>query len=51
MTPLRINLEQETGHGHFDMASRDKLISGKLEDYEFPSEAIAESIKHLPKVG
>jgi len=40
-----------TGHGHFDMASYDKFFSGQLEDYEYPQEAIAESLKHLPKVG
>ena len=39
-----------TGHGHFDMASYDRFLSGKLEDYEYPAEAIAESLKHLPKV-
>ncbi len=40
-----------TGHGHFDMASYDKYFSGKLEDYDYPAEAITESLKHLPKVG
>ncbi len=40
-----------TGHGHFDMASYDKYFSGKLEDYDYPAEAIVESLKHLPKVG
>ena len=40
-----------TGHGHFDMASYDKFFSGKLEDYDYPEAAIAESLKHLPKVG
>ncbi|MGQ0698442.1 MAG: TrpB-like pyridoxal phosphate-dependent enzyme [Panacagrimonas sp.] len=40
-----------TGHGHFDMASFDRYLSGQLEDYEYPVEAINESLKHLPKVG
>ena len=40
-----------TGHGHFDMASYDKYFSGQLEDYDYPAAAIAESLKHLPKVG
>ncbi|MDR2838968.1 MAG: TrpB-like pyridoxal-phosphate dependent enzyme, partial [Azonexus sp.] len=40
-----------TGHGHFDMASYDRYLSGKLEDYDYPAEAISESLKHLPKVG
>ncbi len=45
---ILINL---TGHGHFDMASYDKYFAGKLEDYDYPAEAIAESLQHLPKVG
>ena len=40
-----------TGHGHFDMASYDKFFSGQLEDFAYPAEAIAESLKHLPQVG
>ena len=40
-----------TGHGHFDMASYDKYFAGQLEDYSYPAEAVAESLKHLPKVG
>jgi tryptophan synthase beta chain len=39
-----------TGHGHFDMASYDRYFSGKLEDFEYPAEAIQESLAHLPKV-
>ncbi|WP_026687478.1 TrpB-like pyridoxal phosphate-dependent enzyme [Azovibrio restrictus] len=40
-----------TGHGHFDMASYDKFFAGKLEDFAYPAEAIADSLKHLPQVG
>lgn len=40
-----------TGHGHFDMASYDRFFAGQLEDYAYPAEAIADSLKHLPKVG
>ncbi len=39
-----------TGHGHFDMASYDRFFSGKLEDFEYPAEAIRDSLAHLPKV-
>jgi len=39
-----------TGHGHFDMASYDKYLAGKLEDYAYPQAAIAASLEHLPKV-
>jgi tryptophan synthase beta chain len=40
-----------SGHGHFDMASYDKYFSGQLEDYNYPEEAIKESLAHLPKIG
>ena len=40
-----------TGHGHFDMASFDKYLSGQLEDYAYPREAIEQSLAGLPKVG
>ncbi|UCH53346.1 MAG: TrpB-like pyridoxal phosphate-dependent enzyme [Pseudomonadota bacterium] len=39
-----------SGHGHFDMAAFDKYFAGELEDFEYPKDAIEESIKHLPKV-
>ncbi len=39
-----------SGHGHFDMAAYDRYFAGELEDYEYPAEAIAESMKKLPKV-
>ena len=40
-----------TGHGHFDMASYDRFLAGELENYAYPAEAIADSLRHLPKVG
>ncbi|MBK1681579.1 TrpB-like pyridoxal phosphate-dependent enzyme [Rhodocyclus tenuis] len=40
-----------TGHGHFDMASYDRYLAGQLENYEYPAEAIAASLAHLPQVG
>jgi tryptophan synthase beta chain len=39
-----------SGHGHFDLGAYDAYIAGKLEDYEYPDEKIAESLKNLPKV-
>ena len=39
-----------SGHGHVDMAAYDAFFSGDLEDYEYPEEAIKESLAHLPKV-
>ena len=40
-----------SGHGHFDMASYDRYFAGKLEDYDYPVEAVKASLAHLPKVG
>ncbi|PVV07779.1 MAG: TrpB-like pyridoxal-phosphate dependent enzyme [gamma proteobacterium symbiont of Ctena orbiculata] len=40
-----------SGHGHFDMSSYDRYFKGELEDYDYPDEAIQESLKHLPQVG
>jgi pyridoxal-phosphate dependent TrpB-like enzyme len=40
-----------SGHGHFDMASYDRYFAGELEDFDYPSEAVAASLQHLPKVG
>jgi len=39
-----------SGHGHFDMASYDKYLSGQLEDYEYPMELIKAALKNVPKV-
>ena len=39
-----------SGHGHVDMAAYDAFFSGQLENFEYPSEAIKESLAHLPQV-
>lgn len=39
-----------SGHGHFDMSAYDKYLSGQLEDYSYPTEAIAAALHRLPKV-
>ena len=39
-----------SGHGHVDMAAYDDFFAGKLSDYDYPEEAIKESLAHLPKV-
>ena len=40
-----------SGHGHFDMTSFESYLGGKLEDFEYPEDAIKASMAHLPKVG
>jgi tryptophan synthase beta chain len=37
-----------SGHGHFDLASYDAYLSGKLQDYEYPTEAVEHAMKSLP---
>lgn len=39
-----------SGHGHFDMTAYDDYHQGKLQDYEYPEEAIASAMKDLPEV-
>ncbi|MDX9718566.1 MAG: TrpB-like pyridoxal phosphate-dependent enzyme [Thauera sp.] len=40
-----------TGHGHFDMSSYERYFTGQLEDYDYPADAVARSLAHLPKLG
>ena len=47
----RVILFNLSGHGHFDLASYEKYLQGSLEDYEYPTEKVAESLAHLPQVG
>ena len=39
-----------SGHGHFDMMAYDRYLQGELSNYDFPAEAIRESLSHLPEV-
>ncbi len=39
-----------SGHGHFDMGAYDAYHAGKLEDYQYPVEAVKEALKELPKI-
>ncbi len=38
------------GHGHFDMAAYDAYLSGRLEDFEYPAEAVEKAMAALPVV-
>ena len=38
------------GHGHFDMTSYERYLTGKLEDYELPQEEIDRAQSELPQV-
>jgi tryptophan synthase beta chain len=46
----RVVLFNLSGHGHFDLGAFDSYLSGKLQDYEHPDEAIARAMKSLPKI-
>ena len=39
-----------SGHGHVDMVAYDDYFAGKLDDFEYPAEAIKESLSNLPNV-
>jgi tryptophan synthase beta chain len=39
-----------SGHGHFDLGAYEAHLAGKLQDYEYPAEKVAEALTHLPKV-
>lgn len=39
------------GHGHFDLSAYEAYRAGQLEDYEYPEEKVAASLKALPVVG
>jgi tryptophan synthase beta chain len=38
------------GHGHFDMSAYDAFFAGKLVDYEYPKERVAEAMARVPVV-
>lgn len=46
----RIILFNLSGHGHFDLSAYNAYLSGTLEDFDYPEEAIANISEHLPKV-
>ena len=39
-----------SGHGHFDLASYEKYLSGKIEDYVLPEEEIKRAQSELPVI-
>src|SRR5260370_3339323 len=46
----RVILTNLSGHGHFDMAAYDAYFAGKLQDYEYPAEAVAEAQNRMSVV-
>ena len=39
-----------SGHGHFDMMAYEQFNQGKLVDYEYPAEKVAEALAALPRM-
>jgi tryptophan synthase beta chain len=46
----RVILFGLSGHGHFDLSSYDRFLSGKLEDYEYPADRVTEALAAVPTV-
>jgi tryptophan synthase beta chain len=37
-----------SGHGHFDLASYENYLTGKLQDYEYPGQDVAKAMAGIP---
>ena len=46
----RVILFNLSGHGNFDMSAYQQYLSGQLQDYEYPEEAVKQAMSHLPQV-
>ena len=46
----KVILMNHSGHGNFDMAAYESYLSGKLVDYAYPADLVAEALKDLPKI-
>jgi tryptophan synthase beta chain len=46
----RVILFNLSGHGYFDMSSYESYLSGRLQDYDYPREAIEAAMATLPQV-
>ena len=46
----RVILFNLSGHGNFDLGAYESFLNGKLEDYEYPAEAVKAAMADLPKV-
>jgi len=46
----RVILFNLSGHGNFDMSAYEAYFAGRLEDYEYPAEAVQAAMAELPRV-
>jgi len=47
----RVILFNLSGHGHFDLGAYQQYLSGELQDFAYPAEAVKEALAEIPKVG
>ena len=47
----RVILFNLSGHGHFDLSSYERYLSGALQDFEYPAERVRAALAALPVVG
>jgi tryptophan synthase beta chain len=46
----RVILFNLSGHGNFDMGAYESYLDGRLDDYEYPADAVQAAMQDLPKV-
>jgi tryptophan synthase beta chain len=46
----RVILFNLSGHGHFDLSSYEQYLSGNLQDYAYPAEAVEAAMAGIPQV-
>lgn len=46
----KVILFNMSGHGHFDLTSYNRYLSGQLEDYALPDEAVRNIRQHIPAI-
>jgi tryptophan synthase beta chain len=39
-----------SGHGHFDLSSYSKYLSGEITDFSYPEEEVRRALEELPKI-
>ena len=47
---LQVILTALCGHGHFDLASYETFLSGRMEDVELEEESLAKSMATIPVI-
>lgn len=46
----KVILFNMSGHGHFDLSSYNRYLTGQLEDYALPDEAVHNIRQHIPAI-